>query len=117
MLALLQVAGLRRTELAGLKLSDYDQETRTLRIRGKGNKERRVFAEGGADLLLARWLELRARANPGTPLPSEANLARARTHYILEPASIRVLWSAPGVHKANVNERIQRQPRPRGRRG
>src|SRR5919107_974037 len=41
MLALLYVGGLRRTELASLTLSDYDPEARTVRIRGKGNKERR----------------------------------------------------------------------------
>jgi len=68
MLALLYVGGLRRTELAGLKLSDYEPETRTLRLRGKGNKERQVYAEGGADLLLARWLELRDEGAPEDPL-------------------------------------------------
>ena len=68
MLALLYVGGLRRTELASLKLSDYDSETRTLRLRGKGNKERQVYAEGGADLLLASWLELRGEGEPGDPL-------------------------------------------------
>ena len=50
MLALLYVGGLKRTELVALRLSDYDPETRTMRIRGKGNKRRQVYAEGGADL-------------------------------------------------------------------
>jgi site-specific recombinase XerD len=68
MLALLYVGGLRRTELAGLKLSDYDPQTKTLRLRGKGNKERQVYAEGGADLLLARWLALRGEGEAGDPL-------------------------------------------------
>jgi site-specific recombinase XerD len=68
MLALLYVGGLRRTELASLRLSDYDPEERTVRIRGKGNKERRVYAEGGADLLLASWLKLRGEGNPDEPL-------------------------------------------------
>nr|MDQ3317340.1 tyrosine-type recombinase/integrase [Actinomycetota bacterium] len=54
MLALLYVGGLRRTELASLKLRDYDPGTGTLRVRGKGNKERPVYAEGGADVLLDR---------------------------------------------------------------
>ena len=45
MLTLLYVGGLRRTELASLRLSDYDPEERTVRIRGKGNKERQVYAE------------------------------------------------------------------------
>lgn len=68
MLALLYVGGLRRAELAGLKLSDYDPETRTVRVRGKGNKERRVYAEGGADLLLAGWLDARGEGEPDDPL-------------------------------------------------
>jgi site-specific recombinase XerD len=67
-LALLYVGGLRRTELAGLKLSDYDPQTRTLRLRGKGNKERQVYAEGGADLLLDSWLKLRGEGEQGDPL-------------------------------------------------
>ena len=41
MLALLYVGGLRRTELASLRLSDYDPEEWAVRVRGKGNKERR----------------------------------------------------------------------------
>ena len=64
MLALLYVGGLRRTELASLRLSDYDAEERTVRIRGKGNKERRVYAEGGADLLLSAGWSSGARAIP-----------------------------------------------------
>ncbi len=68
MLALLYVGGLRRTELASLKLGDYDAQTGTLRVRGKGNKERAVYAEGGADLLLDRWLELRCEGEPEDPL-------------------------------------------------
>lgn len=69
MLALLYVGGLRRTELASLKLRDYDPATGTLRVRGKGNKERPVYAEGGADLLLDRWLELRNATEPEAASP------------------------------------------------
>lgn len=39
-----------------------------MRIRGKGNKERTVYAEGGADLLLSGWLGLRREGEPGDPL-------------------------------------------------
>jgi len=67
-LALLYVGGLRRTELASLRLSDYDPEERTVRIRGKGNKERQVYAEGGADLLLSARLELRGEGELEEPL-------------------------------------------------
>lgn len=54
------VAGLRRAELAGLQLADYDQEESTLRIaKGKGNKERVVpLADGAADAL-GDWLAVR----------------------------------------------------------
>jgi site-specific recombinase XerD len=58
MLALLYVGGLRRTE----------PDERIVRIRGKGNKERRVYAEGGADLLLSAWLELRGEGELDEPL-------------------------------------------------
>jgi site-specific recombinase XerD len=68
MLALLYVGGLRSTELASLMLSDYDAETKTLRLRGKGNKERQVYAEGGAELLLAGRLEIRGGGDPEEPL-------------------------------------------------
>ena len=68
MLALLYVGGLRRTELASLRLGDYEPGTGTLRVRGKGNKERPAYAEGGADLLLGRWLELRGEGSPDDPL-------------------------------------------------
>jgi site-specific recombinase XerD len=65
---LLYVGGLRETKLASLRLSDYDPQARTLRFRGKGNKERRVYAEGGADLLLSAWLGLRGEGEPEEPL-------------------------------------------------
>lgn len=68
MLALLYIGGLRRAELASLKLENYDPESRTLLIHGKGNKERAVYAEGDANLFLVRWLELRGEGKPEDPL-------------------------------------------------
>ena len=80
MLALLYVGGLRRIELASLRLSDYDPETRTMRIRGKGNKERQVYAEGGADLLLSAWLTLRGEGESEEPLFLPVRKARGACH-------------------------------------
>jgi len=57
-LALLRV-GLRRREIAELKLGDYDPEGQTLRVRGKGNKERAVPIANGAAEALADWLSFR----------------------------------------------------------
>lgn len=70
MLALLYVGGLRRAELASLRLSDYDAEEKTVRVRGKGNKEREVYAgeSVGAAFLLDRWLSLRGEGEPADPL-------------------------------------------------
>ena len=59
---------MRRTELASLRLSDYDCEDKAVRIRGKRNKERHIYAEGGANILLATWLELRGEGEPEDPL-------------------------------------------------
>jgi len=57
-------AGLRRAELADLQLADHvapDEPAApaTLVVRGKGNKERKVFITHGARDAVADWLELR----------------------------------------------------------
>ena len=66
MLAVLYAGGVRRAELAGLTLADIrdDELGRHLRVLGKGNRERRVFLEPGAQAALADWLALRGQ-QPG----------------------------------------------------
>ena len=61
MLAILYAGGLRRAELAALTLADLrdDEYGPHLRVVGKGNRERRVFVERGAQAALDDWLELR----------------------------------------------------------
>jgi integrase len=56
--------GLRRAEIAGLHLDDYDQANQVLRVRGKGNKTRTVHLAPGVDDALADWLHIRG-ADPG----------------------------------------------------
>jgi len=59
------VCGLRRAELAGLQLDDYNQDESTLIIRhGKGNKERVIPLAEGAREALSDWLTIRGSA-PG----------------------------------------------------
>ena len=58
-LAVLYGVGLRRAETAGLELGDFDEELGTLRIHGKGDKERLVFLPKGTLRALTGWLELR----------------------------------------------------------
>lgn len=52
--------GLRRQELAGLELADYDPTSGKLIVRhGKGGKERTAYLVNGADQAMADWLSLR----------------------------------------------------------
>lgn len=67
--ALLYVCGLRRSEVVCLKLSDYDPETLEVKVRGKGNKERMVYAEGGADRAINAWVSLRGDSEGALLLP------------------------------------------------
>lgn len=58
-------SGLRRTEIAGMRLKDVDEADRTIRIIGKGNKQRRVYPSAKVWDLLQRWLAV--RGTNGTP--------------------------------------------------
>ena len=69
MLSLLYVCGLRRAEVVGLAVSDYDPATLEVRVRGKGSKERVNYAEGGADRILNRWLGMRGTEDGPLLLP------------------------------------------------
>lgn len=52
--------GLRRSEIAGLALADFDTEAGSLRIRkGKGNKERLTYLPEGAAAAVCGWLTVR----------------------------------------------------------
>jgi len=57
MLELLYASGLRVSELCGLTLNDLDRERQTLRVRGKGDKERVVPVGDSAAEALKRYLE------------------------------------------------------------
>jgi site-specific recombinase XerD len=62
-IAILYACGLRRAELVGLDLADYDG--RELRIRrGKGNKERLAPVATNAAVYLDAWLALRQAQGP-----------------------------------------------------
>lgn len=58
MLTLLLNCGLRRAELAGLNLQDVRSD-HTLRIRGKGGKERMVYLNEACQAALQQYLEVR----------------------------------------------------------
>ena len=55
-LELLYQTGMRRAELLGLQLSGFDQSNRTLKVLGKGNKERIIPIQSELCLLLNEYL-------------------------------------------------------------
>jgi len=60
-LELFYATGMRLAELVGLNLVDLDLEGRTLRVTGKGNKQRYVFMNEAAAQALKLWLAARPR--------------------------------------------------------
>lgn len=61
---LLYSSGLRVSELVGLRRGDLDLSAGTLRVKGKGKKERMVPVGGKAQEALRRYLALRDRLRP-----------------------------------------------------
>lgn len=62
MLELLYASGIRRAELVGLDLGDVDLDRRTMRVVGKGNKERLVLFNHAAASALRAYLGVRPRS-------------------------------------------------------
>lgn len=60
-LELLYATGIRISELTGLDIGDINWDKSTLRVVGKGNKERLVFFNPNAAELLGRYLEVRPK--------------------------------------------------------
>lgn len=56
MILLMLGCGLRRGEIPGLKLENYDPMERSLRLIGKGNKERKVFLPPAVATVVNEWL-------------------------------------------------------------
>jgi integrase/recombinase XerD len=80
LLGLLYGAGLRRAELVALDLADYDRVADSLRIQGKGNRQRLAYLAPGARAALEDWLLVRGDA-PGPlfwPVLRSGRLAQQR---------------------------------------
>jgi integrase len=90
--AILYASGLRRAELCGLDLADFDQSGCLLMVRaGKGRQDRRVFLARGACELVRAWIKARG-VLPGPlfwPVSAGGEVRAARlggesVHYILK---------------------------------
>jgi site-specific recombinase XerD len=69
MIAALYSTGVRRFELAGVALADYDPAARSLRIRGKRSKEWMVYLTARAVGRIEAWLTVRRREPGGLFAP------------------------------------------------
>ena len=80
LLAVLYGCGLRRAEAARLDLEDLDRETWTMKVRGKGRRERIAYPKGGAQAAVTAWLGSRGD-EPGPmfcPVDRQGRVAAGR---------------------------------------
>ena len=78
LLGVLYTTGARRAEIAGLALTDYDPAERSLRVRGKRDKERLVYVTVEATARLDAWITVRGRT-PGALFPPISKGGRCRS--------------------------------------
>lgn len=81
-LEMLFSSGLRVSELTNLDTARVNLKTREFSVRGKGSKDRIVFVSERAAASIAEYLNLRADANPKTPLFTSSNNTRLTTRSI-----------------------------------
>ncbi len=72
-LELLYASGIRRAELVGINVTDVSFEDRTIRVIGKGNKERIVFFNEATERALQAYLAVRPRCADGALFVSRQN--------------------------------------------
>ena len=89
-------SGLRSNELAGLTVGQVDWNAGTIRLIGKGNKERIAAVGGDALEYLEAYLELRPDADDAGEIPDTAPLFRSRKGGHLTNSQVRRLVKAAG---------------------
>ena len=70
--------GLRRAEIVGLDVADVLEDGQSLRVRGKGNKERLVYLADSTRMLLAAWLQHRGNEHGPLFCPARRNGVRVQ---------------------------------------
>ena len=79
--------GLRRSETVAVRLEDLDPETGAIRVIGKDNRERTVYAPQGAQAAIDAWLDVRGRDDG--PLRSASGNRQGR-HRAARACSLRL---------------------------
>lgn len=98
LLELLYSSGIRVGELTGLDLEDLDLPGGTVRVRGKGRRERLVPVGSKAALALSRYIAEERKVRPSDPDPLFVNLRGTRltsrsVHRLLAALARRQGWS------------------------
>lgn len=107
LLGLLYGCGLRRSEVVGLDLSDWNPGTEEIAVRnGKGNKARLVYAKHGTAAALSAWLLARGDAPGPLICPirkgGHVEIRRMSAHNVFHLA--RRLASQAGVGKFSPHD-------------
>jgi integrase/recombinase XerD len=92
MFAVLRATGIRKSELLGMEVDDYNPRDMTFTVTGKGNKQREVAADEWIRPLLEMWLRIRG-PRPGALFcavyrnghidPEHKNLSPSNLHVVL----------------------------------
>ncbi len=99
LLELMYATGLRVSELASLKTANINRKQQTLRVVGKGNKEREIPYGDVAELWLGRWLE-RSKSRSPFLFPSRGKSLTRQTLWrcVTRYAILAGVYPVPSPH-------------------
>lgn len=83
-------SGIRRAELLGLTVSDFDERNQTIKVTGKGNKQRIIPFTQNAKQSIRRYLEFRKKIGAQTD-PKENTLFLSENGIRLTPSKVNTL--------------------------
>jgi site-specific recombinase XerD len=98
-IALIFGGGLRRSEAASLKVEDFKADNHSLRVLGKGNKERLVYLATGATQAVQDWLRLRGSQEGALLCP-----VRKNGNIALRAMTAQAIYNA--LHKRSTAARL-----------
>jgi len=94
LLCVLYSGGVRRAEVVALEVSDYEEQSHSLRVRGKGNKERLVYLSSGAAEAVGDWLVVRQELRASSEGPLFLALLKNGTLCKEAPLSAQAIYNA-----------------------
>lgn len=101
---LFYTSGIRRSELIGLKVRDYNPHAKTLKVLGKRNKERLLPVLDCTDRLLKDYLKERGMLNEG--LPNDLLILSKKGNKVSESFVYRLI----NDYFSTVSEKVKKSP-------